>query len=57
MGIFALLGTILLILVVFQFLIGKRIIKVDFKYHRYNGALILSIGLLKALLAILSDLF
>lgn len=54
--IFAWVGILIFILVVFQVLTGKRIIKVDFKYHRYNGMLILIIGFLKGLVGILGSL-
>jgi len=51
--IFAWVGILIFILLVFQFLTGKRILKVGFKYHRYNGILILTIGFLKGLFGIL----
>ena len=57
LGIFAWVGILILVLVAFQFLTGKRIIKVGFKYHRYNGILILGIGFLKGLFGILIQLF
>lgn len=48
---FGLLGILLLILLTFQILTGKRILKVDFKYHRINGRLIYILALIHAFLA------
>jgi len=53
---FAWVGILIFMLLTFQFLTGKRIIKVGFKYHRYNGILILGIGFLKGLFGILIQL-
>jgi len=54
--IFAWVGILIFVLLVFQFLTGKRIIKINSKYHRYNGILILTIGFLKGLLGMLVSL-
>ena len=56
LGVFAWVGMLIFVLLVFQFLTGKRIIKVKPQYHRYNGILILAIGLLKGLFGILISL-
>ncbi len=53
---FGWVGVLIFVLLVFQSLTGKRILKVDLKYHRYNGILILSIGFLKGLFGILVSL-
>ncbi|UCG65070.1 MAG: hypothetical protein JSW12_21120 [Deltaproteobacteria bacterium] len=54
--VFAWVGVLIFILLVFQFLTGKRILKIGLKYHRYNGILILTIGFLKGLFGILVSL-
>lgn len=46
------LGFLLFIQVVFQVLTGKRILKVNLKYHRINGVLILLVALLHALIGL-----
>ncbi len=46
------LGFLLFIQVVFQVLTGKRILKVNFKYHRINGVLILLVALAHALIGL-----
>ena len=54
--IFAWIGMLIFILLVLQFLTGKRIIRVKPRYHRYNGIFILAIGFLKGLFGILVSL-
>jgi len=54
--IFAWVGIVIFMLLVLQFLTGKRILKVGFKFHRYNGMLIIGIGFLKGLFGILIHL-
>jgi len=51
--IIAWVGILIFMLLVFQFFTGKRILKVAFKYHHYNGILLLGIGFLKGLFGIL----
>lgn len=46
------LGFLLFIQVVFQVLTGKRILKVNLKYHRMNGVLIVFVAVLHALIGL-----
>jgi hypothetical protein len=46
-------GILLFVMTTFQVLIGTRVIKVDSKYHRINGFLILAFGLIHGVLALL----
>lgn len=50
--IFGWLGILLYLMLTFQILTGKRILKIDFKYHRINGALIFILALVHGLLAL-----
>jgi len=46
------LGFLLFIQVVFQMLTGKRVLKVNFRYHRINGALILLVGIAHGIMGV-----
>jgi len=46
------LGIILFLLIVFQILVAKKILKVPFKAHRIGGYIILLIALIHAVIAI-----
>ncbi|RJQ52489.1 MAG: hypothetical protein C4521_10270 [Actinobacteria bacterium] len=49
---FAWFGILLLSLILLQVLMGRRVLKVDFRLHRVNGYVILSVGLVHAFLAL-----
>ncbi len=49
---FGWLGITLFLMIIFQVLTGSRILKVNFKYHRINGWLILSLAFLHGFLAL-----
>ncbi len=51
--IFAWGGIVLFFMTLFQVLQGVRIIKVDSKYHRINGYLILIFGMIHGLLGLI----
>ncbi len=46
------LGFVLILQVLFQVLTGRRLLKVDFRYHRINGSLIVFVALLHALIGL-----
>jgi len=46
-------GIVTLTLVVFQVLIGSKVIKVNFKYHRIGGFVILGVAILHATAALI----
>lgn len=46
-------GILLLIMTILQVLMGTRVLKLDSRYHRINGHLILIFGMLHGLLGIL----
>jgi hypothetical protein len=50
---FAWIGFILFLMIFFQVLTGRRIIKINIKYHRYNGYGIAAFGALKLFLWLL----
>ena len=45
-------GIILLFLLTFQLFVGLRVIKIDFKWHKWNGILIFTIALVHAFLGL-----
>ncbi|MDP3998483.1 MAG: hypothetical protein Q8P89_02610 [bacterium] len=45
-------GIALYLMLIFQVLTGSRILKVNFKYHRINGWLILTLAFLHGFLAL-----
>lgn len=45
-------GILLFFLIIFQVLSGRGVIKVNFKYHRINGWLILSLAFIHGFLAL-----
>lgn len=51
--IFAWGGMVLGLMVIFQVLVGAKVLKVDFRYHRINGFLILAGGLIHGTLALI----
>ena len=51
--IFAWGGLVVLTLVIIQVLIGAKILKVDFRYHRINGFVILALALIHATAALI----
>ena len=55
-SIFAALGLLLFLMITFQVLTGRRIIKVNIKYHRYTGHAILILAVCKLLLWVLEEL-
>ena len=54
--IFAVMGLVLFLMISFQVLSGRRIIKVNIKYHRYNGHAIVILAMCKLLLWLLEEL-
>lgn len=50
--IFGWLGILLFLMIIFQVLTGAGLLKVNFKYHRINGWLILLLALLHGFLAL-----
>ena len=51
--IFAWGGMVLFLMTAFQVLVGAKILRVDFRYHKVNGFLILFGGLVHGLLALM----
>lgn len=49
---FGWLGILLFLLIIFQVLTGKRILKVNFKYHRIGGGIIFLLALAHGFLAL-----
>lgn len=45
-------GIILVFLLTFQLLVGLRVIKIDFKWHKWNGILIFIIAMIHAFLGL-----
>lgn len=45
-------GIVLIFLLTFQLLVGLRILKIDFKWHRWNGILIFVIAMIHAFLGL-----
>lgn len=45
-------GMTIFLLIVFQVLVGMKILKVDFKWHRLNGKVILGLAFLHGLAAL-----
>ncbi len=50
--VFAYVGMVVFFLTVLQVLMGRRTIKVNFRYHRINGYVILTLGFLHGLMAL-----
>lgn len=46
------LGFVLIVQIAFQVLTGRRLLKVDFRYHSINGLLILLVALAHALIGL-----
>lgn len=46
------LGFVLLLQIIFRLLTGRHLLKVDFRYHRINGVLIVFVAVLHALIGL-----
>jgi hypothetical protein len=53
--VFAWIGFLLFLMITFQVLTGRRIIKVNLKYHRCNGHAIIVLAIFKLFLWLLED--
>jgi hypothetical protein len=51
--VFAWGGIMLLVMTIFQVLVGAKILKIDFRFHKVNGFLILTFGIIHGTLALM----